>query len=150
MNKNLIAQLPYGKDFLFVDEILEVSEQHILGSYFFSEKSAFYASHFKDNPVTPGVILTECAAQIGLVCFGSYLTSIENERTENISFVFSESHMEYINPVYPNECVFVRANLVYFRFNKLKVKVEMKLANEQLVVKGTLSGMIVKTQLNNA
>jgi 3-hydroxyacyl-[acyl-carrier-protein] dehydratase len=150
MKDNLILKLPYGKDFLFVDEILEVNEQYILGSYFFSKELNFYASHFKDQPVTPGVILTECAAQIGLACFGIYLNSISTHLEENQFMVLSESHMDYFSPVYPDERVYVKANLVYFRFNKLKVEVEMKLANEQRVAKGTLSGMLAKTKEKNA
>jgi 3-hydroxyacyl-[acyl-carrier-protein] dehydratase len=150
MKDNLILKLPYGKDFLFVDEILEVNEQYILGSYFFSKELNFYASHFKDQPVTPGVILTECAAQIGLACFGIYLSSISNQLEANQFLVLSESHMDYFKPVYPDERVYVKANLVYFRFNKLKVEVEVKLANEQRVAKGTLSGMLAKTKEKNA
>lgn len=150
MKDNLISKLPYGKDFLFVDEILEVSEKHIYGSYFFSGELAFYASHFEDQPVTPGVILTECAAQIGLACFGIYLTSNEAELTKNQFIVLSESNMEFLKPVYPDEQVYVKAEMVYFRFNKLKVNVEMITANKQIIAKGTLAGMLAKTGKNNA
>lgn len=150
MKNQIISKLPYGNDFLFVDEILEVSKQHILGSYFFSKELPFYSSHFEAKPVTPGVILTECAAQIGLACFGIYLTSIEAELTENQFMVLSESHMDFLQPVYPDERVYVSAILVYFRFNKLKVKVEISTANEQIVAKGTLAGMLAKTNTINA
>jgi 3-hydroxyacyl-[acyl-carrier-protein] dehydratase len=149
MKNQIISKLPYGKDFLFVDEILEVDNQHIKGSYFFSKDLAFYASHFKSQPVTPGVILTECAAQIGLACFGIYLTSIEKEVTENQFLVLSENKMDFFKPVYPDENVYVTAQLVYFRFNKLKVEVEIKLANKQIVAKGILAGMLAKTNRQN-
>ncbi len=61
----IISKLPYKKPFLFVDEILQIDEDGCTGSYTFPEDSDFYKGHFKDHPVTPGVILTECMAQIG-------------------------------------------------------------------------------------
>ena len=37
----------------------------------------FYKGHFKENPITPGVLLIETMAQIGVVCLGIYL--LKNE-----------------------------------------------------------------------
>ena len=74
MNKQeIIAILPYSKPFLFVDEILSITENGVEGSYTFDSDLDFYKGHFKDNPITPGVILTEVMAQIGLVCLGIFL-----------------------------------------------------------------------------
>jgi 3-hydroxyacyl-[acyl-carrier-protein] dehydratase len=71
--KEIIHYLPYREPFLFVDELTEVSEQLVEGLYTFKESAFFYRGHFKDNPITPGVILTETMAQIGVVCLGIYL-----------------------------------------------------------------------------
>ncbi len=141
---NIISKLPYGKDFLYVDEILEVSDQHIYGKYFFSEDLAFYASHFRNHPVTPGVILTECSAQIGLACFGIHLTSHTKSEENKGVVVLSEVNINFLKPVYPNETVWVRAELIYFRFNKLKVNVELSITNNIVVAKGIISGMLTK------
>lgn len=147
LKKNCIEKLPYGKDFLFVDEILEISTKHILASYFFSKELGFYNSHFKHNPVTPGVILTECAAQIGLACFGMHLIEEENEsaNAEDYFMALAESQMQFLGPHYPDETVYVKAELIYFRFNKLKVSVEIKNTKQHLIAKGKLAGMLIKT-----
>ena len=74
MNTSEIIQLlPYQKPFLFVDGIDRISEAGVTGHYTFKKEETFYEGHFKDHPITPGVILTECMAQIGLVCLGIYL-----------------------------------------------------------------------------
>lgn len=70
---NIISQLPYSEPFLFVDELLHVDENGATGTYTFKKNLDFYKGHFKDNPVTPGVILTETMAQIGMVCLGIFL-----------------------------------------------------------------------------
>ena len=104
------------------------------------EKLEFYKGHFKGNPITPGVILIETMAQIGLVCLGIYLTL-----KEDISQIaFSSSEVEFLKPVYPNEKVTVISEKVYFRFGKLKCNVRMLNSNSEEVSNGTLSGIIMK------
>ncbi len=141
----IISNLPYGKEFLFVDGIDEVSETGITGNYQFREDEYFYASHFKEKPVTPGVILIECMAQIGLVCLGIYLISKsgKSELTDINKIALSSSEIDFLIPVYPKEKVTVVSEIVYFRFNKLKCKVKMINSKNELVCKGILSGMLV-------
>ncbi len=124
-----------------MDEILTVSEEAIKGVYTFEPDAFFYRGHFKDNPVTPGVILTECMAQIGLVCFGIYLLG-EETILKKSTFALSSAEMEFYIPVYPGEKVTVVSEKIYFRFQKLKCKVRMLNAKNELVALGTLSGMI--------
>ena len=68
--QEIIALLPYQEPFLFVDELTTISSEGVTGNYTFKKDAYFYKGHFKNNPITPGVILTECMAQIGLVCLG--------------------------------------------------------------------------------
>jgi len=146
MTKNEISpQLPYGKEFLFVDGIEEVSETGITGHYQFMEDEYFYASHFKDNPITPGVILIECMAQIGLVCLGMYLVSNTDNKpnSECNKIVLSSSEVDFYMPVYPKEKATVVSEIEYFRFNKLKCKVKMLNSKNELICKGILSGMLL-------
>ena len=76
-HQKIIQLLPYQAPFLFVDELMSLSELGAEGCYTFKEDEYFYQGHFKDNPITPGVILTEVMAQIGVVCLGIYLLSEE-------------------------------------------------------------------------
>lgn len=140
--KEIIAKLPYEKPFLFVDEILAVNENGISGSYTFDASSDFYKGHFKNNPVTPGVILTETMAQIGLVSFGIYLMEESGENMDEIQIALTSSEIDFFKPVFPGEKVFVKSEKEYFRFNKLKCKVEMFNLKDELVCRGKIAGMI--------
>ncbi|MBW3518619.1 3-hydroxyacyl-ACP dehydratase FabZ family protein [Flavobacterium sp. NKUCC04_CG] len=141
MNLNdIIAQLPYTKPFLFVDELLHADENGVIGTYTFDEKLDFYQGHFKNNPVTPGVILTETMAQIGMVCLGIFL--LHNELKKDTVIAFTSADVQFLKPVYPNEKVTVSSQKTFFRFGKLKCEVVMKNEAGQEVCKGTLSGMI--------
>lgn len=136
----ILSKLPYQKPFLFVDELLQIDKNGAKGTFTFDEKLEFYKGHFKDNPITPGVILIETMAQIGLVCLGIYLTL--NDDVSQIAF--SSSEVEFLKPVYPNEKVTVISEKVYFRFGKLKCNVRMFNSKNEEVCSGTLSGIIVK------
>ena len=138
---DIINKLPYTDPFLFVDEINMVSDNAIEGRYTFKKDESFYKGHFKEQPVTPGVILTECCAQIGLVCLGIHLLNSEEVGTRDFQVALSSSDMHFLLPVFPLETVIVKANKLYFRFNKLKCEVKMYNKEAQLVCKGVLSGM---------
>jgi 3-hydroxyacyl-[acyl-carrier-protein] dehydratase len=144
--QNILEKLPYTKPFLFVDQLLSISENGVEGIYRFEEDEYFYEGHFKDRPVTPGVILTECMAQIGLVCLGIFLSS-EEETKEDPQIVLANSQVDYYLPVFPGETVKVISEKEYFRFGKLKCKVKMLNVSNELVCTGTLSGMVVRSKM---
>ena len=140
--EEIIALLPYQEPFLFVDDISEISDEGITGNYTFQKSAFFYRGHFKENPVTPGVILTETMAQIGVVCLGIYLMEhlIRGENT--IQIALTSNQIDFFLPVFPGEKVVVISEKEYFRFNKLKCTVKLLNSNNELVCRGTIAGMI--------
>ena len=138
--QEIISKLPYSKPFLFVEEILHINENGVEGTYTFNENLDFYKGHFMDMPVTPGVILTETMAQIGLVCLGIFLSK-ETFNTKS-TVALSSTEIEFLKPVFPNEKVIVVSEKIYFRFGKLKCKVSMKNEIGETVCNGTIAGMI--------
>jgi 3-hydroxyacyl-[acyl-carrier-protein] dehydratase len=139
--QDILTKLPYSKPFLFVDEITTINENGVEGTYTFDENLDFYKGHFKDNPVTPGVILTEVMAQIGVVCLGIFLTN--DTFTKSTAIALTSAEVEFLKPVYPNEKVTVISEKIYFRFGKLKCKITMKNEKGETVCSGILAGMIV-------
>jgi len=140
--KEIIKLLPYQKPFLFVDGIDAVSENGVTGHYTFKKDESFYKGHFKNNPITPGVILTECMAQIGLVCLGIYLLRNELNKTIKPQIALTSHQMDFYLPVLPNEKVTVISEKEVFRFNKLRCNVKLLNIEGELVAKGKISGMI--------
>jgi 3-hydroxyacyl-[acyl-carrier-protein] dehydratase len=141
-NQEIIAKLPYSKPFLFVDEILQINENGVEGTYTFDGNLDFYKGHFKDNPVTPGVILTEVMAQIGLVCLGIFL--LDDSFSTTTSIALTSTEIEFLKPVFPKEKVTVISEKVYFRFGKLKCKVIMKNEKGEEVCTGIIAGIIAE------
>ena len=138
--KEILQKLPYSAPFLFVDELLSIDENGVTGTFTFKEDLDFYKGHFKHHPITPGVILTETMAQIGLVCLGIYLSG--NEINSQTQIGLTSTEIEFLKPVFPNEKVTVISEKIYFRFNKLKCKVKMLNEKNETVCEGTIAGII--------
>ncbi len=141
-NSQIISLLPYEDPFLFVDSLESVSERGCEGSYTFRQDAYFYQGHFKDHPITPGVLLTECMAQIGVVCLGIYLMGQSIDSLTKPKIALTSHQMDFYIPVFPGETVKVRSEKELFRFNKLKCKVYMFNSKDELVARGHISGML--------
>jgi 3-hydroxyacyl-[acyl-carrier-protein] dehydratase len=141
----VLTLLPQQEPFRFVDEILEVSENHIVARYRFRPEADFYRGHFPGNPVTPGVILLECIAQVGVVALGIYVVALASGlgAVERGLALFADAHVDFSGIVNPGERVTISARKVFFRRGKLRSKAEMHLDDGTLVCSATISGMVV-------
>ena len=101
--EEILELVPQQTPFRFIDNILSINEDQIVGQYTFKQDESFYAGHFPGNPVTPGVILLETMAQTGVVAFGLYLLSLKVDKSELNNWVtlFSDAQVEYNKPVFP-------------------------------------------------
>ncbi len=143
---NILNYLPYKSSFLFVDNISALSEDGVTGDYTLKKDSFFYEDHFPGNPVTPGVIITEIMAQIGLVVLGIHLmlnNKHEGAVLDEGSFpLLTSTNVEFYKMVLPEEKVIVSSKKEYFRFGKLKCLVKMHNTAGELIAKGTFAGVI--------
>ena len=83
--------LPHRPPFLFVDNILEISDTSITGLKYVSPDESYFKGHFPGRPVMPGVLQIEAMAQVGGVLVLSTFPDPENyltffARIENAKF----------------------------------------------------------------
>jgi 3-hydroxyacyl-[acyl-carrier-protein] dehydratase len=140
--KEILNLLPYSPPFIFVDELNEVTENGATGTYTYRADEYFYEGHFTDFPVTPGVILTETMAQIGVVCLGIYLLKADITANSQPAIALSSVAIDFLAPVFPGEKVTVVSQKKYFRFGKLSCDVEMRNSAGKIVCNGNISGII--------
>lgn len=153
MYNDIVDKLPYKSSFLFVDNISSLNEEGVTGDYTLKKEAFFYEDHFAGNPVTPGVIITEIMAQIGLVVLGIYLVvrSAQGLMTGGeggLLPLLTSTDISFHKMVLPGEKVTVISKKQYFRFGKLKCDVEMRDVKGELVAKGMISGFIKQIRLN--
>ena len=151
MNNHILNHLPYKSSFRFVDNISLLSEAEVRGEYTLRNDAFFYEDHFEGNPVTPGVIITEIMAQIGLVVLGIFLVLKEREFNymddDSLYPLLTTTDVSFHKIVLPGQKVTVISKKQYFRFGKLKCYVEMLDSSKEVVAKGVFSGIIKKMNI---
>ncbi|MBI5883175.1 MAG: beta-hydroxyacyl-ACP dehydratase [Elusimicrobia bacterium] len=135
----------------FIDDILELDGDHIVGSYTWKEEDC--AGHFPGNPVVPGVKLIEMAAQVGNVAWGIYLMSLESSPEQVRDMVGFFTRIEqgtFKRVVRPGDKVRAEAQFGdegYFRSNKVASCVEIRFEggpkDGELAFEGFTCGMWV-------
>lgn len=139
----VLAALPHAAPFRFVDEILELDDEHIVAAYRFREDADFYRGHFPGHPITPGVLLLEAMAQAGVAALAIHLMAKEctAEEMGRLVTVFTDASVEFSGLVRPGDRVLIHGRKVFFRRRKLRAATEMRREDGTLVCSGTLSGM---------
>jgi 3-hydroxyacyl-[acyl-carrier-protein] dehydratase len=150
IKQEVLELVPQQKPFRFIEEIITLNEDEIIGAYRFREDEFFYRGHFPGRPITPGVILIESMAQIGVVAFGMYLLACQkNVRPSQmkgpLSLFSLADGIEFKGIVVPGERVIVRGKKIYMRKFALKVDASMERENGEVVCVGKLAGMGVES-----
>jgi UDP-3-O-[3-hydroxymyristoyl] N-acetylglucosamine deacetylase/3-hydroxyacyl-[acyl-carrier-protein] dehydratase len=93
--------LPHRQPFLFVDKVMEISEEGIVGVKNVSMNEEFFKGHFPEAPVFPGVLQIEAMAQVGGIFALSKVPDPENYLT----FFMSIDKVKFKHQVIPGDTI---------------------------------------------
>jgi 3-hydroxyacyl-[acyl-carrier-protein] dehydratase len=103
------AAIPHRAPFLFVDEIVERNEKRIVCRKTFRADEWFYAGHYPEFPITPGVILCEAAMQAGAIL----LAQFEPPLTNGVPVAARMNDVRFKRMVKPGETIEMEVELTH-------------------------------------
>jgi len=109
MDSNEIMKIiPHRPPFLLIDEVLEISESHVIGLREVEENESWVEGHFPGAPVMPGVLQVEFMAQAGGVLVLNTVPDPENYLT----FFMKMDKCKFKNPVIPGDTLICKLELI--------------------------------------
>ena len=69
----ILQAIPHRPPFLFLDEVVERSENALTAKRHVSDSEPFFEGHYPGNPIMPGVLISEAVFQAGAVFLNSLL-----------------------------------------------------------------------------
>lgn len=96
----IIKYLPHRYPFLMIDKILDYKEDWLQAVKNVTINEPYFMGHFPDNPVMPGVMITEAIAQAGAVL--AY-TIAKSTPKEDIFYLASIDNAKFKQMVIPGD-----------------------------------------------
>jgi 3-hydroxyacyl-[acyl-carrier-protein] dehydratase len=103
--------LPHRYPLLLVDRVLELEPGvRVVGEKLVTINEPFFPGHFPDNPIMPGVLITEALAQVGAVAVLSM-----PEHRGKLAYFAGIDHMRFRHPVRPGDTLRLEVTLQKMR-----------------------------------
>ncbi len=125
--QEILDSIPHRPPFLLVDTIVERTEASIVCEKTFTADEYFFAGHYPDFPLVPGVLLCEAAMQAGAILLAAFV-----DETHKAPVATRMNDVRFKRMVRPGETVRIEIELTERLadafFMKAKVTVEGKQA----------------------
>ena len=109
MDINRIRELlPHRFPFLFVDKIMEIGSDYIVGIKNVTVNEPFFQGHFPQEPIMPGVLLVEAMAQTG----GLLVLNSVDEPERYSTYFMKIDEVKFRQKVVPGDTLIFRLQLL--------------------------------------
>lgn len=135
-------RLPHRYPFLMVDKVIHLDEKSVVGIKNVTTNEPFFTGHFPEEPVMPGVLQIEAAAQVGGILVLGTVPDPANYST----YFLKIDKVKFKRKVVPGDTLVIKVDLLEpIRRGIALVFAEIFVGN-QLVMEGELMAQIVKKQ----
>ena len=110
--------LPHRYPMLLVDRILELEPDRIVGIKNVTVNEPFFAGHFPDFPVMPGVLIVEAMAQVA----GILVLKEMPDRANKLVFLAGIDNAKFRRPVLPGDQLRIEMKVVKKKASVAKMR----------------------------
>ena len=128
--------VPQKHPFLFIDKVTELQkETRIVCLKNISGNEPFFAGHFPDFAIMPGVLIVEALAQASIILFKK---SFDTEQNKDKVFLLASANVRFSKPVFPGDQLILEVDVEKVISSAAIVKGVAKVG-DKVVTKATLS-----------
>lgn len=106
----IMQLLPHRYPFLMVDRITKIDGNRITGIKNVTANEPYFAGHFPDHPIMPGVLQLEAMAQVAGI-----LMLRKGESTRQLAYFMSAEDVKWRRPVRPGDTLVIEIELMKMR-----------------------------------
>lgn len=131
--KQIQEIIPHRYPFLLVDRIVELEEgKRAVGIKNVTINEPFFAGHFPDYPVMPGVLITEALAQVGAIA----MLHLEENRGK-IGFLAGLDGFRFRGQVFPGDTLRLEVEIIRLKGSIGKGRAVAKV-DDKIVAEGEI------------
>ncbi|MCX7955169.1 MAG: bifunctional UDP-3-O-[3-hydroxymyristoyl] N-acetylglucosamine deacetylase/3-hydroxyacyl-ACP dehydratase [Bacteroidales bacterium] len=134
--------LPHRYPFLLVDKILKIDENSIIGLKNVTYNEAFFAGHFPDEPIMPGVLIVEAMAQVGGLLVLKTLPDPENYST----YFLKIEQFRFKKKVVPGDTLVFKLDLMSPLRRGIATMKGIAFVGDTIVAEGIITAQIAKKE----
>jgi 3-hydroxyacyl-[acyl-carrier-protein] dehydratase len=119
MLDTILANIPQRDPFLFIEKIVDRTEDSITTSKLLTGNEDFFRGHFPGRPVFPGVLMCEAVFQTGALLMALKGAGAENSKTALVTRIQST---KFKNMAKPGDELMITVNFVEMLANAAFMK----------------------------
>ena len=142
---DIMRFLPHRPPFLFIDKILEMGTDYIVGMKNVTMNEPYFVGHFPGNPVMPGVIQVEAMAQTGGVLLLANVPDPENYYTLFLKI----DDVKFRKVVKPGDTIIFHNKLIKPVSRGIVLMKSKAYVNGKVVTEGTMMASLTKKEIDS-
>jgi 3-hydroxyacyl-[acyl-carrier-protein] dehydratase len=107
MQASVESALPHRPPFLFVDEVLSITDDTIVARRTLQPQEPHFAGHYPGNPMMPGVLICEAVIQTGAILLSRKLADAAGK----VPLLTRIENAKFKKPVRPGDTMILRAKI---------------------------------------
>ncbi len=138
-------RLPHRYPFLLVDKVIQMDEKSVVGVKNVTLNEPYFIGHFPDEPIMPGVLQIEAAAQVGGMLVLGTVPDPDNYST----YFLKIDKVKFKHKVVPGDTLIIKMDLLEPIRRGIALMFAEIFVGTKLVMEGELMAQIVKTKSND-